>query len=195
MVSDFFYPSMGGVESHLYNNSHLTEAFCIAIVEAAACGLLVVSTKVGGIPEVLPRYMITFAAPEEDDIVEALAQAIASVDDRPNHPDMSPQRFHSQVKKMYSWHNVAERTERVYSQIVDIEEPPLIERFRSYYGCGLVAGKIFCLIAAIDFLFGAMLAWLWPKEHIELAQPFAVEKYQHIVMQNRLRHAPAPHYP
>jgi phosphatidylinositol glycan class A protein len=44
----------------------LTEAFCIAIVEAASCGLLVVSTKVGGIPEVLPREMIIFSNPDED---------------------------------------------------------------------------------------------------------------------------------
>ncbi|KAJ2326179.1 Phosphatidylinositol N-acetylglucosaminyltransferase GPI3 subunit [Coemansia sp. RSA 2681] len=177
------------VRGDIFLNTSLTEAFCIAIVEAAACGLLVVSTKVGGIPEVLPRYMITFALPEEDDIVEALSQAIAGVDDRANHPELSAQRFHSQVKKMYSWHNVAERTERVYRQIIDIEEPPLIERFRRYYGCGLVAGKIFCLVAAIDFLIGALLAWLWPKESIELAQPFASAKYQRIVNQNRQRHA------
>ncbi|KAJ2899916.1 Phosphatidylinositol N-acetylglucosaminyltransferase GPI3 subunit [Coemansia aciculifera] len=175
------------VRGDIFLNTSLTEAFCIAIVEAASCGLLVVSTKVGGIPEVLPRYMITFALPEEDAIVEALALAIAGVDDRPNHPELSPARFHSQVKKMYSWHNVAERTERVYGQIVDIEEPPLIERFRRYYGCGLVAGKIFCVIAAIDFLFGAVLAWLWPKESIELAQPFASDKYQRIVNENRAR--------
>lgn len=32
--------------------SSLTEAFCIAILEAASCGLLTVSTRVGGVPEV-----------------------------------------------------------------------------------------------------------------------------------------------
>jgi phosphatidylinositol glycan class A protein len=31
---------------HVYLNCSLTEAFCIAILEAAACGLLVVSTQV-----------------------------------------------------------------------------------------------------------------------------------------------------
>lgn len=35
---------------HCY--SSLTEAFCIAILEAASCGLLTVSTRVGGVPEV-----------------------------------------------------------------------------------------------------------------------------------------------
>ena len=33
-------------------NASLTEAFCMAIVEAAAAGLMVVSTAVGGVPEV-----------------------------------------------------------------------------------------------------------------------------------------------
>lgn len=39
---------------HIFLNTSLTEAFCIAILEAAACGLLCVSTNVGGITEVLP---------------------------------------------------------------------------------------------------------------------------------------------
>jgi phosphatidylinositol N-acetylglucosaminyltransferase subunit A len=50
-------------QGHIFLNTSLTEAFCIAIVEAASCGLLVVSTEVGGIPEVLPKNMIVFAQP------------------------------------------------------------------------------------------------------------------------------------
>lgn len=51
------------VSGDIFLNSSLTEAFCIAIVEAAACGLQVVSTRVGGIPEVLPEELIWFAEP------------------------------------------------------------------------------------------------------------------------------------
>jgi hypothetical protein len=36
----------------VFVNASLTEAFCMAIVEAASAGLLVVSTRVGGVPEV-----------------------------------------------------------------------------------------------------------------------------------------------
>lgn len=39
------------VSGHIFLNSSLTEAFCIAILEAASCGLLTVSTRVGGVPE------------------------------------------------------------------------------------------------------------------------------------------------
>jgi phosphatidylinositol glycan class A protein len=47
-------------------NTSLTEAFGIAILEAACAGLYVVSTRVGGVPEILPEDMISFAEPEED---------------------------------------------------------------------------------------------------------------------------------
>lgn len=36
----------------MFVNCSLTEAFCMALVEAAAAGLVVVSTAVGGVPEV-----------------------------------------------------------------------------------------------------------------------------------------------
>ena len=40
------------VRGHIFLNCSLTESFCIAILEAACCGLFVVSTRVGGVPEV-----------------------------------------------------------------------------------------------------------------------------------------------
>jgi len=52
------------VRGHIFLNTSLTEAFCIAIVEAASSGLLVVSTNVGGVTEVLPRSMIYLANPD-----------------------------------------------------------------------------------------------------------------------------------
>ena len=46
---------------HIFLNTSLTEAFCVALLEAASCGLLSVSTNVGGIPELLPPDMIYLA--------------------------------------------------------------------------------------------------------------------------------------
>ena len=40
------------VRGDIFINASLTEAFCMAVVEAAAAGLMVVSTAVGGVPEV-----------------------------------------------------------------------------------------------------------------------------------------------
>jgi phosphatidylinositol N-acetylglucosaminyltransferase subunit A len=47
-------------------NTSLTESFGIAILEAACARLYVVSTRVGGVPEILPEDMISFADPEGD---------------------------------------------------------------------------------------------------------------------------------
>ncbi|KAJ3045249.1 hypothetical protein HDV00_011121 [Rhizophlyctis rosea] len=93
------------VQGQIFMNTSLTEAFCIAIVEAACCGLLVVSTKVGGVPEVLPEDMIIFAQPEELDLFNSIHMAITRVRNQPiDHWD-----FHHRVKSMYSWKDVAER--------------------------------------------------------------------------------------
>lgn len=54
------------VQGSIFMNTSLTESFGIAILEAACAGLYVVSTRVGGIPEILPEDMISFANPDED---------------------------------------------------------------------------------------------------------------------------------
>uniref|UniRef100_A0A2K2A035 Uncharacterized protein n=1 Tax=Populus trichocarpa TaxID=3694 RepID=A0A2K2A035_POPTR len=47
------------------SSSSLTDAFCIAILEAASCGLLTVRTRVG---EVLPDNKILLAEPDPSDM-------------------------------------------------------------------------------------------------------------------------------
>ncbi|XP_017077488.1 phosphatidylinositol N-acetylglucosaminyltransferase subunit A [Drosophila eugracilis] len=64
------------VRGHIFLNTSLTEAYCMAIVEAASCGLQVVSTSVGGIPEVLPKSLILLAEPDIDAIHAAILVAI-----------------------------------------------------------------------------------------------------------------------
>lgn len=48
----------------------------MAIVEAASCGLQVVSTKVGGIPEVLPSELILLTEPNVDSVFNGVVTAI-----------------------------------------------------------------------------------------------------------------------
>ncbi|CAH1758094.1 9205_t:CDS:10 [Entrophospora sp. SA101] len=161
-------------KGQIFLNTSLTEAFCIGIVEAACCGLLVVSTKVGGVPEVLPRNMIIFAKPEEEDLVNVVIKAIEMI----RLKEVNPIKFHDEIKEMYSWVNIAERTEKVYDSIWKMRIPPLMERLRRYYGCGVWAGKIFCVLVAIDFLLWRFLEWIFPESDIDIAPSFPYQKYR-----------------
>lgn len=180
------------VKGHIYLHPSLTEAFGTVIVEAASCGLYVVCTRVGGIPEVLPQHMTTFAKPEEDDLVAATGKAIAAL--RANR--VRTERFHDQVKMMYSWTDVAERTERVYDGIsgvlseeefygrhsgdaggwsatrgrAGVQSFALIDRLKRYYGCGIWAGKLFCLCVMVDYLLFVFLEIWAPRTSIDLAR-------------------------
>lgn len=180
------------VRGHIYLHPSLTEAFGTVIVEAASCGLYVVCTQVGGIPEVLPAHMTVFAKPEEDDLVAATGKAIAAL--RANK--VRTERFHDQVKMMYSWTDVARRTERVYDGIsgvlseaefygydaadatswsatrgrAGVQSFALIDRLKRYYGCGIWAGKLFCLCVVIDYLIFVFLEFVWPRDGIDISR-------------------------
>ncbi|KAI6088773.1 glycosyltransferase family 4 protein [Hypoxylon rubiginosum] len=184
------------VRGHIYLHPSLTEAFGTVIVEAASCGLYIVCTAVGGIPEVLPSHMTMFAKPEEDDIVAATGRAIAAL--RGNR--VRTEKFHEQVKSMYSWTNVAKRTERVYHGIsghiseaefygYDVSNDPyghatrnrdfaLIDRLKRYYGCGVWAGKLFCLCVIIDYLIFVFCEWFWPRDQIDIARDWPRKKFE-----------------
>ncbi|RDW74937.1 hypothetical protein BP6252_06079 [Coleophoma cylindrospora] len=180
------------VRGHIYLHPSLTEAFGTVIVEAASCGLYVVCTQVGGIPEVLPAHMTVFAKPEEDDLVAATGKAIAAL--RANK--VRTEKFHDQVKMMYSWYDVAQRTERVYDGIsgalseadfygfdaanasswsasrgrAGVQSFALIDRLKRYYGCGIWAGKLFCLCVVIDYLLFILLEFVAPRENIDISR-------------------------
>ena len=183
------------VRGHIYLHPSLTEAFGTVIVEAASCGLYVVCTRVGGVPEVLPPEFTTFAKPEEDDLVAATGQAIAAF--RANK--IRTEKFHDKVKMMYSWTDVAQRTERVYDGIsgelseeefygdqavgwtatrgqAGVQSFALIDRLKRYYGCGVWAGKLFCLCAIIDTLILLFLDFWAPRESVDICKDWPKKK-------------------
>jgi len=91
--------------------------------------LLVVSTKVGGVPEVLPDEIIIFARPAASDLIRAVLEAV----DRSTAEDAAdPWAQHERVRKMYSWANVAKRTDAVYRMVMQQGDLPLVERFRRW---------------------------------------------------------------
>ncbi|XP_026803034.3 phosphatidylinositol N-acetylglucosaminyltransferase subunit A [Pangasianodon hypophthalmus] len=155
------------VQGHIFLNTSLTEAFCMAIVEGASCGLQVVSTRVGGIPEVLPDELVTLCEPTVSSLCVGLEKVIAR---QRAGKVPSPAAIHRQVQTLYTWRNVAERTEKVYDRACRQPVLPLpsrLQRLRSH--CGAVAGSIFSFVAVIDFLFLLFLQWLCPNDLIDIA--------------------------
>jgi phosphatidylinositol glycan class A protein len=145
----------------IYLNTSLTEAFGISIIEAASAGLFVVSTRVGGVPEILPGDMIEFARAEEEGEWSSPSSSSHQPVDFPylqwtpmvdkeliRFPDViralthaihtiragqhDPHRSHERVKGMYAWSEVAERTEAVYDRACAIAAKDLGERLSRY---------------------------------------------------------------
>ncbi|XP_068687854.1 phosphatidylinositol N-acetylglucosaminyltransferase subunit A-like [Montipora foliosa] len=162
------------VQGDIFLNTSLTEAFCIAIVEAASCGLQVVSTKVGGVPEVLPSDMIKMAEPSIKSLVVALDKA---VQDARSKTILAPEEAHARIKTMYTWQNVARRTEIVYDVVGTVPCVSFDERLKRLYQCGRIAGKIFCVLAVIDLFLLWFLDWLFPRKNIDIAHTF--HKHHH----------------
>ena len=168
------------VKGHIFLNCSLTEAFCIAIVEAASCGLSVVSTNVGGVPEVLPPHLMRLADPRADSLSEALADVIGNM-----APMADPCLVHEQVREMYSWNTVAKRTEKVYEAALKCKKLTLVDRVRVYLTVGPVAGILAVLLVLYDYAVWYLIEMLQPRDSIEIAPDFPWEKYSQSVKQAR----------
>ncbi|OSX63554.1 glycosyltransferase family 4 protein [Postia placenta MAD-698-R-SB12] len=151
------------VRGSIFINTSLTESFGIAILEAACAGLYVVATRVGGVPEILPEDMISFANPDEDDVVRAMSEAIDIV--TANKHD--PIRAHERVRSFYNWCDVAERTEKVYDTVMQQEPYDFWTRLRRTLQLGQFAGPIFAIILIVDCLFFVFLEWWIPRDDID----------------------------
>jgi phosphatidylinositol glycan class A protein len=116
----------------VFLNTALTEAFCIAICEAARMGLSIVSSNVGGIPEgkfksldlanitkrislktwkVLPKDLVQLSNPSPKEIYSALSSAVINI--RNGH---GPSREYISEKALtkYNWSDVCAKTVDIY---------------------------------------------------------------------------------
>eukprot|EP00002_Diphylleia_rotans_P020411 TRINITY_DN3961_c0_g1_i7.p1 TRINITY_DN3961_c0_g1~~TRINITY_DN3961_c0_g1_i7.p1 ORF type:complete len:439 (+),score=71.53 TRINITY_DN3961_c0_g1_i7:415-1731(+) len=169
-------------QGHIFLNCSLTEAFCMAIVEAASCGLLVVSTNVGGIPEVLPPSIMKLAPPVAKELADAVGKAILCIG------EVEPWQIHQQVSQMYNWTQVARRTKQVYEKALSRPSPTLFDRLERNLSSGRISGPLFCLVFIINTILLVILDFFWPRTHIDQAANFAER-------QTRNRAAPSLHFP
>jgi phosphatidylinositol glycan class A protein len=91
----------------IYLNTSLTEAFCIANVEAASCGLHVISTDIGGVAEVLPDDMCILVRPYKKDIIKGVSDIIINIDKIRSKKEISNYDI---LKNTYNGDKVARKT-------------------------------------------------------------------------------------
>ena len=151
----------------IFLNCSLTEAFCIALIEAASCGLAVVSTNVGGVPEVLPPSLVRLADPRADTLSDALCKAIDEID---TGRDMHS--VHRAVSQMYSWDIVAKRTENVYEKVLSAKRLDLIQRIYAYMTCGSFGGFLASIFVVIDHILAVIFEFFIPRSTIERMPDF-----------------------
>ncbi|VDP67412.1 unnamed protein product [Echinostoma caproni] len=179
------------VQGDIFLNTSLTEAFCVALLEAVSCGLLVVSTAVGGVPEVLPSEYVRLAparAPEmavsvANAVVEILQQrsqsdALCTTDDPGNvvsactedsviaSSDQRVRKMHEWVRAAYSWPQVAERTEVVYYSAMARERADFNSMLKKYYTeIGGAYGFTLCFLAQIHRFLLHLASWFRPAHY------------------------------
>lgn len=149
----------------IFLNASLTESFCIAVLEAASCGCLVVATAVGGVPEVLPEDILFLAKPNVQSLLDALDRCLVAL------PNADVETIHKRVKANYNWDDVARRVELVYARAHDTYDTHM-GRFFRIYRRGVVFGKMLWCVSAVARVWLRMLEWLEPASSIELALDF-----------------------
>lgn len=160
------------VRGHIFLNCSLTESFCIAILEAASCGLFVVSTNVGGVPEVLPDDLILMGNPSVEDLSTVLAVAIREKvaivkGEITNSPSHNPMEAHQRIRNMYSWDSVASRTVQVYEKVLKMKRLTFLQRLARYRTVGPFSGYVVCVIAISLHFIRKMIDYWQPVEHID----------------------------
>ncbi|XP_059620300.1 phosphatidylinositol N-acetylglucosaminyltransferase subunit A [Phlebotomus argentipes] len=166
-------------QGHIFLNTSLTEAYCMAIVEAAATGLQVVSTRVGGIPEVLPQKLIIMTEATVEALLNGLLLAVKRHRNQRKLPEsngihkkddiLCPFACNELVQELYNWDNVATRTEKVYRRVLREPDQPLGKKLASYLNTGVWP---YLLVVSLCHLILRFCEWLWPKSQIDIARDF-----------------------
>ena len=79
---------------------------------------------------------------------------------------------------MYSWMDVARRTEAVYDRVRQSSVPTFAERLRRYSTVGgTVAGWLCCFTVSVMYLVWRIIEWVWPRDEVEIARDFPSTQY------------------
>ncbi|MBT9151423.1 MAG: D-inositol 3-phosphate glycosyltransferase [candidate division WS2 bacterium] len=92
-----------------------TESFGIVNLEAMTCGVPIVASKIGGVPDVVKDGENGLLVQPKD--YEALADAIIYLLENEDERERMGKNGREKVES-YSWERIAEETEKVYSSLM-----------------------------------------------------------------------------
>ncbi len=95
------------------------EAFGISICEAMACGLPVIGTRVGGIPELIVDGQTGFLTEPRDEA--ALAEKMENLLQDPEGGREMGRRAAERVRELFTWEKVVDRLMPVYKRVLNGE--------------------------------------------------------------------------
>jgi glycosyltransferase involved in cell wall biosynthesis len=100
----------------LFVNPSRAESFGVAALEAAASGLPVVASRVGGLPEIVAEGETGLLVPPEDPA--ALAEALSGLIRSPERRRELGQAARARAVERYDWQRCARAMERLYEATV-----------------------------------------------------------------------------
>ena len=99
------------------NPSICQESFGVSILEASACGVPVIATRVGGVPEVCLDRQTGILVPPRDPV--ALADAIVQLAAEPAEAHRMGLQGREFVLTRYQWQNNVEEMLKIFKQLID----------------------------------------------------------------------------
>jgi len=98
-----------------------SETFGVAAIEASACGVPVIASKVGGVPEAVLDNQTGLLVPPKD--IASLAHACIELIDDPIRRRQLGQNGRKFVERYYQWQNNARQMEEIYRAALANDSP------------------------------------------------------------------------
>ncbi|MEN6290582.1 MAG: glycosyltransferase family 4 protein, partial [Methanobacterium sp.] len=94
-----------------------TEGLGVVLLEAMACGIPVIGSDIGGIPDIIQDGVTGLLAPEKD--VNGLSRSITTLIEDEDLRERIAFRGYDKVREKFSWEKVAENYLSIYNDIAE----------------------------------------------------------------------------